>query len=345
MGLGLLLTVLMPLLTQAQAGHTTYLPVVGRERQTPISAYRLIFKYQCGRVVCIVVSDGNGQQIEVVYEGEYTNGPFAPLIIAPDRSGFYYCADFKYTCHWRGYGLPTAALPTQTHELVGSPLFTANGDALIYRYLLRDKGQDRWTLRRVEIATGAITLELPLPGPLMPVAVSPDQSFVLLYVSNSITQTTTLYKMRLDDGALIPLFTGVANGWGERVYLSPDGSQILLVYGEQEPALWVMDSDGGAMRAIATLPAASEPRYVWSISYSPDGQWIALQDPNYNVYQSLVLRPDGSEARFLAGQSPVWTPDGRYLLTCGTSVFLYPTGSWTSVETVSVGGCPRGFLR
>jgi len=63
-----------------------------------------------------------------------------------------------------------------------------------------------------------------------------------------------------------------------------------------------------------------------SASWSPDGEWLAVVRYVPSVEPSRgdqvwLMRPDGSDARQLTDASnvihsaPVWSPDGKYLLT------------------------------
>lgn len=80
---------------------------------------------------------------------------------------------------------------------------------------------------------------------------------------------------------------------------SPDGRRVAYVSDRSgTPTVWVRDVD--AVEAVA-LPGGDEP--VLSVSWSPDGQWLAcVVAPGGAPRTELwVLRPDGTERRQVAG--------------------------------------------
>ncbi|MCZ2858208.1 S9 family peptidase [Blastococcus sp. VKM Ac-2987] len=100
---------------------------------------------------------------------------------------------------------------------------------------------------------------------------------------------------------------------------SPDGARIA----------YVTDRSGLPRLEVATLDGRTPPRQVSgadqevvSVAWSPDGAWLAyLVSPGGSICAELhVVRPDGTDARLLAGQDPratvvpgAWSGPGHYV--------------------------------
>ncbi|MCA9693677.1 MAG: PD40 domain-containing protein, partial [Myxococcales bacterium] len=95
------------------------------------------------------------------------------------------------------------------------------------------------------------------------------------------------------------------------VDVSPDGRDVVFdLLGD----LYVIPISGGQAKAITSGMAWDmQPRF------SPDGQWIAFTSDRGGGDNVWVVRRDGSDARavteedFRLVNSPVWSPDGRFL--------------------------------
>jgi TolB protein len=119
------------------------------------------------------------------------------------------------------------------------------------------------------------------------------------------------------------------DGFDVEPVFSPDGAQIVFgritgftPQGDQLEALYVMDADGGRLHQIVA-PRAGLEHPDWS----PDGRLISfniapesVQAPASGSVQ--VVHPDGGTPRVLRQPTdqlsffkPVWSPDGRSLLT------------------------------
>ncbi|GLZ61409.1 prolyl oligopeptidase family serine peptidase [Micromonospora sp. NBRC 107095] len=104
---------------------------------------------------------------------------------------------------------------------------------------------------------------------------------------------------------------------------SPDGRRVAYVSDRSgTPTVWVRDVD--AAEAVA-LPEGDEP--VLSVSWSPDGQWLAcVVAPGGAPRTELwVLRPDGTERRQVAGfgrrsaSLSRWLPGGALMAVTETA--------------------------
>jgi dipeptidyl aminopeptidase/acylaminoacyl peptidase len=114
----------------------------------------------------------------------------------------------------------------------------------------------------------------------------------------------------------VAAIAAAAGAW--RPALSPDGSRVAYVTDRSGlPRLEVADLHGDAVPAVLSAPAEE----VVSVTWSPDGAWLAyLVSPGGSICAELhVVRPDGSDARVVAGQDPRatvfaggWTGPGHY---------------------------------
>lgn len=71
---------------------------------------------------------------------------------------------------------------------------------------------------------------------------------------------------------------------------SPDGRSIAFCRGTETPggAVWIIPAIGGAERKLLDLATAAVPE-VRSISWSPDGKWLAVSDTFQHRNRSLAL--------------------------------------------------------
>ena len=103
---------------------------------------------------------------------------------------------------------------------------------------------------------------------------------------------------------------------------SPDSASIAYVTtprtapNQQRNVLWTVAIDGGEPVQIYVSDCCVDYGLPWSLSWSPDGEWIAFgvevgDRPSESGV--LLLRPDGSDARYSTGPAiePVWQPIPR----------------------------------
>ena len=97
---------------------------------------------------------------------------------------------------------------------------------------------------------------------------------------------------------------------------SPDGTQIVYRSAQDGGGIYVVSSLGGAEPRLVA-PGGNRPRF------SPDGSEILIADPGGAQLARIVnIAIPGSAPRQLAPefatvQTPVWSPDGQYLLMIG----------------------------
>jgi Tol biopolymer transport system component len=144
---------------------------------------------------------------------------------------------------------------------------------------------------------------------------------------------------------------------------SPDGKSITFgritgtaSSGEQLEAIYVVGRRGGRPRQVVPpTPALEHP------DWSPDGRWITFnigpetrQAPQFGSV--LAVHPDGRGLRVLAPATedrvffkPVWSPDGRRLLTgCadprnGLDQLCVMDANGTNTHVVVDGALPVNF--
>src|SRR5262249_39755823 len=152
-------------------------------------------------------------------------------------------------------------------------------------------------------------------------AISPDGKLLAYASDRSGEGNLDIYVQQIGDGEPQRLTSDKVDE--RNPSFSPDGTKIVFRSERGEGGVYVMSALGGEQRLIAK--GGLNPRF------SPDGNWIAYWfsgqrggDPTFGgrdkIYivlstggQPRQLRPD-----FDAARSPIWTPDGKYLLFEGT---------------------------
>ncbi len=108
--------------------------------------------------------------------------------------------------------------------------------------------------------------------------------------------------------------------------LSPDGQTIIF---ELLGDLYTLPIEGGqATRITSGMAFDSQPRY------SPDGQWIAFISDRDGADNLWIAKADGSNPKQLSKDkkaefaSPVWTPEGDYVVVSRTAWGLNTFELW-----------------
>jgi serine/threonine protein kinase len=170
--------------------------------------------------------------------------------------------------------------------------------------------------------------------------ISPDGK-LLVYASDRAGEgNLSLWVRQMAGGQPIRLTSDTADN--AQPDFAPDGTQIVFRSEREGGGIYVIPALGGEARLIA--------RYGRNPQFSPDGSriayWVGDRQSSSEIY---VMPASGGQARALVfhppvhtARYPIWSPDGKYLMFCG-SPGLHPnaqreTYDWwvASVETGAV---------
>ncbi len=209
---------------------------------------------------------------------------------------------------------------------------------------------------RVDVETLKAT-ELPVPGFVYDLTVSPDGAQVLYSLSNGIGfgSETWLGAANAANASQLLLEPQSITALAQ---FSPDGSQIAYIKmpdsQEQYPAgeLWIMNSDGSQAYFAAITDAGRGFPPVWS----PGGDKIAFagrNDPANDKFINLTIY-DLTSSSFLIHPSallttPVWSPEGAFLTFTARendtiTVWLYEIAA-QKAEIIAENACCAGWIR
>jgi eukaryotic-like serine/threonine-protein kinase len=157
-----------------------------------------------------------------------------------------------------------------------------------------------------------------------------------------------LYVKQVAGGQPIRLtFDGAENTWPD---FSPDGSRIVFHSNRGGGGIYEIPAFGGQSRLLAR--GGSRPRF------SPDGARVAYWAGSETIIQTIpgtasvwVVRAAGGQPQrvapyLTAARTPIWSPDGKYLLFVGyTSARLYDEASidWWRVPLDGSAGVKTGL--
>jgi Tol biopolymer transport system component len=138
------------------------------------------------------------------------------------------------------------------------------------------------------------------------VDVSPDGQ--RLAISSDRRGNQDLWLLPSTGGEMTQLTTDPTNDWNPR--WSPDGREIAFyAYRSGNRDLWVIPAGGGPARQLT-----SQPGRDWFQSWSPDGHEIAYQANEIGAGAVSIVAASGGDPRVVtAGNTPEWSPDGRWL--------------------------------
>ena len=172
-----------------------------------------------------------------------------------------------------------------------------------------------------EIASGGALAQLTFDSGLTTdPTFSPDGRW-LAYASDRGAANLSIWVQRLPNGKPVRLTEDDADH--REPSLAPDGSQVVFRAEHDGGGIYAVSTNGGREQRIA--PSGRRPRF------SPDGRWIAYWvgaegsgDPvALGSSKIFVVPSNGGEPRpiqpgFAIARSPIWFPDGKYLLFVGS---------------------------
>ncbi|HET6745396.1 MAG TPA: hypothetical protein VFH90_06035 [Candidatus Limnocylindria bacterium] len=153
-----------------------------------------------------------------------------------------------------------------------------------------------------------------------PFGVTPDGSQIVFFADTGPQGETShagdVYVVNADGTSLRQLNpAGTKTGFiGPAVLsLSPDGRQAAFGLGD---AVWVVDLAGGEAR-----PITYQAGFVWAVTWSPSGDWIAYTRQHAGTSVIGLVRPDGTDDHEITANDatdeaamPMWSPEGTHLL-------------------------------
>jgi hypothetical protein len=120
--------------------------------------------------------------------------------------------------------------------------------------------------------------------------------------------------------------------------VSPDGSRLVFISGKDGTTnLMLCAADGTGLTAVTSFKNGEQ---AYNPQWSPDGEWIVFDYSVRDGRDIAVIRPDGSDLRFLIdgeddSRSPVFTPDGKEILFASDRTGIFNLYSY-NMETAEI---------
>ena len=219
------------------------------------------------------------------------------------------------------------------------PSFSADGKKLYY--LVRSYGLRSWN----QGALWTTNLETGERQRLL-------QDFEIVHYSISADGNRAVF-VSVDDEGRTPVWFADLNGHtpprrlgtieAAVAFFGAAGEVIIGSAGQNEYYVYRIKDDGSELQKAITTP-------LLPIAVSPDGQWIAVQDPT--AWGALIMHPaaGGPAVRLCDlcappwGTNPMpfyigWTPDSRFVYwTFGNATYAIPLPPGRTVPTIAAGG-------
>lgn len=174
------------------------------------------------------------------------------------------------------------------------------------------------------------------------VAYSPDGKLLAL---GNVSSTYLYQVLRTDNWSQV--FSGDTSGSNYAITFSPDGTVFAvgnsfdLSVGETAPIRFYASSNGQLVNTIGSV--SDGVGVVFSISYSPNGQFVAIGTSQGSRRIRVYRIADNSEVQELPSFSTAWvrsvtfSPNGQYLAAATDTgfVFIYDTNTWQQVTSFS----------
>jgi len=158
-------------------------------------------------------------------------------------------------------------------------------------------------------------------------AFSPDGNQIAFVWDGAQEDNPDIYVKLVDAGEPLRLTTNPAPDVNP--VWSPDGRYIAFTREGAESGVYQVPGLGGAERKLAEI-FPTRPYYQLSLSYSPDGKYLAMADKTSTAepYSIFLLTVETGEKRQLTSppagavgdESPAFSPDGKSLAFARTTV-------------------------
>ncbi len=184
----------------------------------------------------------------------------------------------------------------------------------------------RWFAARVSnvVPLTTATPFTTLPGSEQEPAFAPDGNSIAFTWDGEQGDNTDIYVKQIGNESMLRLTTDPAIEHWPR--WSPDGRHIAFI---RRGGLYLIPSLGGAERKITTLDTLYPTDWASSISWTPDGEWLAVMDrssPTEPFGIWLVARETGEKRKLTtppaitdSDRFPAISPDGKTLVFARTS--------------------------
>ena len=167
--------------------------------------------------------------------------------------------------------------------------------------------------------------------------ISPDGKLVAYASDRSGKGNLDIWLKQVAGGDPIPLTRNSADD--HQPDFSPDGSQIVFRSDREGGGIYLISTLGGGEERLVA-PLGRNPRFsprggliaYWTghIQSRPLGAQASYAAGGLFVVSSTGGPPRKVETGFSAAGSPIWSPDGNYLLFYGHATELYSLGATTS---------------
>ncbi len=219
--------------------------------------------------------------------------------------------------------------------------WTADGQALVYA----SAPEGRFDLWRVA-ADGGRPVWIPTPGEFAWNPTIARTTGELIY--EEVQADQDLWRIRIVGRDPWQLETGPftrSTRWEYEADFSPDGRRVVFVSARSgKPELWLVDLDGGNLRRLTSLGAASVSNPRWA----PGGRRIAFNAMVDGTNEIMLIEVRGGEPETMArgsGQEVFsdWCSDGEHLLVGadrgdGWQIFRQPPSGGPGIALTTAGG-------